>query len=122
MECRKPVMRKPCRKASFKQESVVIGKVQTTVVVHEITQKPELLVSHFYVRVGKEQHQYLPEISVRSRSATLATSSSASPEALRRIAMALAGSIRVNAFMAAILSIPEDESANCSILSNDDGS
>src|SRR6185369_11110576 len=38
MECRKPVMRKPCRKASFKQESVVIGKVQTTVVVHEITQ------------------------------------------------------------------------------------
>src|SRR6185369_13552800 len=38
MECREPVVRKPRRKASFKQESVVIGKVQTTVVVHEITQ------------------------------------------------------------------------------------
>src|SRR6185369_6189060 len=59
MKCREPMVRQPGRKPSLKQESVVIRKIQTTVVIYEITQEPELLVPHLYVRVSKEQHQYL---------------------------------------------------------------
>src|SRR6185369_16049174 len=33
MECREPVVHKPGRKAPFEQKSVVIGKIQTTVVI-----------------------------------------------------------------------------------------